>query len=156
MADSKRLQILKALTAHLEATPGYALTGKVWRGRRNAADESEVPFLILFELPPEGEQRTDRLERSMSWALGLQGYVDVDGPHLTDTGHDLMAAVKKQLSSIVDEGGQHRPGPDYMLGGLLADMQIDGGLVFSPDETTNCCFFVVKLTLTITENLGEP
>ncbi len=156
MADSKRLKILKALTVHLEGTPGYSLTGKVWRGRRNPGDETSLPFLILFELPPDGESRADASERSMPWVLGVQGYIATSGDHLTDTGHDLMAAVKQRLSLIVDDGGEHQPGPEYMLDGLLADFQVDGGLVFSPDETMDCCFFVVKLTLWITENLSDP
>lgn len=156
MADSKRLKILKALTTHLEGTPGYSLTGKVWRGRRNPADESEQPFMILFELPPDGELRADQSERAMPWMLGLQGYIDVIGTHLTDSGHDLLAAVKQRLYSIVNDGGAHQPDESYMLGGLLTDFQVDGGLVFAPDETTDCCFFVLKLTLSITESLSDP
>lgn len=156
MADSKRLRVLKALTSLLEATPGYNLGGKVWRGRRNPGDETETPFLIMFELPPEFEQRADLSVRAMPWFIGLQGYTDVLTEHLTDEAHNFMAAVKKQLSRIVDDGGVMSPGPDYMLGGLVADLQIDGGLVFSPDETTNCSFFVVKLTFGITENLDDP
>lgn len=156
MADSKRLQILKALTAHLEGVPEFNLVGKVWRGRTRPADESVAPFLILFEMPPEDEERADRQVRMMPWFIGVQGYIAPDNVHPTDPAHNLMAAVKKRLGSLVDEGGAHEPPPEYMLQGLVEDIEIDGGMCFAPDETTNSCFFALKLTLTVVENLGDP
>jgi hypothetical protein len=156
MADSKRLQILKALTTHLEGVTGYDLTGKVWRGRNRPADESYTPYLILFEMPPEEEYRADLSVSRMPWMIGIQGYIDAGHPHITDPAHNFMAAVKERLGPLVDNGGAGRPPPEFMLNGLVEDIEVDGGMVFAPDETTNACFFAMKLTLTITENLENP
>lgn len=156
MPDSKRLKILKGLTTLIEATPGYSLTGKVWRGRRNIGDESETPCVVIFELPPDEESRADLMVKATQWDIGIQGYVQPDKVHLTDSAHGFMAAVKQQLSQVVQYGRGGPPGPQYMLDGLLTDLALDGGLVFAPDETTDCCFFVVKLTVGLTEDLGDP
>lgn len=156
MAESKRLQILKALTTHLEGVEGYDLTDKVWRGRSRPADESVAPFIILFEMPPEAENQADERVASMPWYIGVQGYVHPDSTHPTDPAHDFMAAVKARMGKLLDDGGASRPPANYMLGGLVEDLQVDGGMCFDGDETTNCCFFALKLTLTVVENLGDP
>lgn len=156
MADSKRLQILKALTTHLEAMTGYDIVGKVWRGRTRPADESQQPFLILFEMPPEYEERADQQVQQMPWYIGIQGYVRPDGQHPTDPAHQLMAAVKQQIGKLLDDGGAQNPPPEYLLNGLVEDIRVDGGMCFEPDETTNCCFFALKLTFTIVEDLENP
>lgn len=156
MADSKRLQILKALTTHLESTTGYTLTGKVWRGRTRPADESKNPFLIMFEMPPEYQDQADMSTASMPWYVGIQGYIDPDNRHPTDPAHNFMAAVKQQLGKLTDYGGAGSPGPDFMLGGLIEGIEVDGGMCFAPDDTTNSCFFALKLTMKLVENLENP
>lgn len=156
MADSKRLQILKALTSQLEATPGYVLTDKVWRGRTRPADESEAPFICLFEMPPKFQEQADRQLASMPWYIGVQGYLAPSYPHPTDTAHDLMAAVKSQLGKVLDDGGAGPVPEGFMLQGLIQHMQVDGGMCFEPDDTTNCCFFAMQLTITVAESLGDP
>lgn len=156
MADSKRLQILKALTTHLETLVNYDVEGKVWRGRTRPADESDQPFICMFEMPPEYEDRADNLVRSMPWYIGLQGYIRPDKTHPTDPAHNFMAEVKQKLGELANDGGADRPGEKFMLGGLVEDIEVDGGMCFEADETTNCCYFALKLTLTIAENLGDP
>ena len=156
MADSKRLRILKALTAHLETISEFDVTGKVWRGRTRPADESHQPFICMFEMPPEFEEKADRQVRVMPWYVGIQGYIAPDRFHPTDPAHNFMAAVKHKIGELVDEGGAGMPGENYMLGGLVEDIEVDGGMCFEADETTNCCYFALKLTLTIAENLGDP
>lgn len=156
MADSKRLQILKALTAHLEGVTGYDLTDKVWRGRNRPADESYTPYLILFEMPPEEEARVGTSMSKMPWLIGVQGYIDAENPHLTDPAHNFMAAVKERIGELLNDGGASMPPPEFMLNGLVEDIEVDGGMVFAPDETTKACFFAMKLTLTIVENLENP
>lgn len=155
MPDSKRLQVLKALTTLLETIPEYSLAGKVWRGRTRISDESEKPCLVIFEQPPEEEKRADGNTKSMPWYIAIQGFIEPDPIHPTDPAHQLMAAVKLKLSEVLDTGGAHAPGPNYMFGNLIGDLVVDGGMAFAPDDTTNCCFFGLKLTVTITETLGE-
>ena len=156
---SKRLEVLQALTVLLEAievAPGETLVGKVWRGRNRPGDESQVPFLNIFELPPDYEVRADRQVAKMPWFIGIQGYCQAGEPHLTDPAHELMALVKRQMGTVTNEGGGMRPPPEYMLGGLVDDIEVDGGMTFSPDETTDNCFFALKLTVTITDDLRNP
>ena len=156
--ESKRLTILKALTTHLEGMTQYDVVGKVWRGRTRPADESKQPFIIIFEMAPEkGEQsQADQRVAAMPWYVGLQGYVTPDRIHPTDPAHDFMAAVKQRLGLLLDDGGAGSIPEEWMLGGLVENIEVDGGMAFDADETTNCCFFGLKLTLTVAENLGNP
>ena len=153
---SKRLRILQQLTELLEQTDGYDLGGKVWRGRLRPGDESEFPYVILFETKPEGESRADNTVKKMPWYLGVQGYTEASFPHTTDNAHELMAAVKQQLAQVADDSNPMRISEHFMLGGLIDDIEIDGGMTFSPDETTNGCYFAMMLKVTLTENLGDP
>lgn len=155
--ESKRLTILKALTAHLEGMTEYDVAGKVWRGRTRPADESKQPFIIMFEMPPEDFQdHADQRTSSMPWYIGVQGYIVPDRVHPTDPAHNLMAAVKKRLGMLTDDGGASSMPDEWMLGGLVENIEVDGGMCFEDDETTNCCYFALKLTLTLVENLGNP
>lgn len=156
MADSKRLQILKALTGHLEGVTGYNLQGKVWRGRSRPSDESNPPFILIFEMPPEYQDQADTRTASMPWYVGLQGYIRPDTNHPTDPAHNFMAAVKQRLAKVMDDGGPDTPPPEFLLNGLIEGMEVDGGMCFDADDTTNCCFFAMKLTLTVVENLENP
>lgn len=157
MVESKRLKIMKALTTHLEGMVEYDLLGKVWRGRTRPADESKQPFVILFEMPPEDDQsQADQRVATMPWYIGVQGYITPDRVHPTDPAHELMAAVKKRLGVLLEDGGASSIPDEWMLGGLVEGIAVDGGMCFEDGETTNCCFFALKLTLTVVENLGNP
>lgn len=155
MPDSKRLKILKSLTSLLEETVGYELADKVWRGRNRPGDESEMPYLIIFEQPPEESIRAAADTSKMQWYLGIQGYVEGDIEHPSDAAHDLLAAVKTTIGAIVDDGRGRSPGENYMLGGLITDLSQDGGMVFLPDETTKGCLFGLKLAVSLSESLED-
>lgn len=160
MADSKRLRILKALTSQLETVMianGYQfdLAGKVYRGRAGFGDETPTPWVGLFELRPEDIIRAGETVNKDEWYVGLQGAVDVDEVHPTDPAHNLMADVKKALGKIVTQS-PHQRNPNYMFGGLLSDLRMDGGMTFVPKEEMSTAAFAMKLTLVIAEDLENP
>lgn len=154
MADSVRLAAQKALTTLLESISDYDLAGKVFRGRTRIGVETQMPALCIFEQPPEEGDRVSLDVSKDQWVLGIKGFVVPDNNHPTDAAHQFMAAVKSKLFEVVDMGGQHSPGPNFMLGKLIDDLQVDGGMCFAPDETSQGCYFGLKLTVTITDNLG--
>lgn len=155
MPDSKRLAVQKALTELLETITEYDLSGQVFRGRKRVGDETEMPCLIIFEQPPGEGNRVGRDVSEDGWTLGVQGFIESGFVHPTDPAHQLLAAVKAKLYEVVDNGGQHSPGPNFMLGGLINDLTIDGGMCFAPDETSQGCYFGLKLVVDITEGLSE-
>ena len=161
MPDSKRLQVKKALTELLEGITtangyNFDLADKVWRGRTRIGEESQAPFLVIFEVIPEGPDVVGGdLNRNL-WDVAVKGYIEADTVHPTDPADNLMADVKKCLYQIADSGGGGAAGPNFMLGGLVADMEVDNGVTFSPDDTTNMAYFAMKITFTFTESLENP
>jgi hypothetical protein len=155
MADSKRLATQKSLTALLETITEFDLLGRVYRGRKRIGDETELPCLIIFEQPPgEGDRVSGGVSKD-EWFIGIQGFISPDLNHPTDTAHQLMAAVKAKLHEVTFDGAERMAGPNYMLGGLINDLHVDGGMCFAPDETGQGCYFGLKLTVNITEDLGD-
>ena len=163
MADSKRLQILKALTTHLETVTvanGYQhdLAGKVLRGVLRVSDEDyAVPVVSILESfnPDRGPNEVGgdyRREQRDDWILLIQGWVADDPVNPTDPAHNLMADVKKCLARISDEED-----PAYMLGDyLIAGIGIEPGVVRPPDETSAKAYFWMRIILKVTEKLADP
>lgn len=161
MADSKRLQILKAITARIESVMvanGYQfdLEGSVFRGRGGFGDESPLPCIGIFEMRPEDAVRADETIQKDDWFIAVQGYISVDEIHPTDPAHNLMADVKKALAGVLHDSPTNR-NPNYMFGNLINDLQIDGGVVLPPsNDEKNTAAFVLKLTVNVTDDLVNP
>lgn len=162
MADSLRLRVLKALTAQIETVTianGYQhdLAGSVFRGRDCYGEETDKPAIAIFELKPdEYPVRADETVQKDEWFIGVQGVIDADPIHPTDTAHNLMADVKMAIAQALRAGNGMTDPPEYRLGGLVVDMKLDGGVVFAPGEDKSLTTFVVKVTLTIAEDLENP
>lgn len=160
--DSKRLTILKAITAQLETitiTNGYQheLTGKVFRGRQGYGAETQVPYVGLFEVRPEDmPDRADETIGKDVWVIGVQGTVKAHPDHPTDPAHNLMADIKMALGGIMTRGGPGMRNPNYMFGDLIVDMVIDGGITFVPVESPELALSVNKLVITLSENMENP
>lgn len=157
MPDSKRLQILKTLTTHLETITEYSLTGKVYRGRRKIGDETTKPCLVIFELPPDpqGYIEASSTVSKLPWEIGIQGFIDPDVNHPIDPAHNLMAAVKAKIAELMNDGGPVSPPPEYLLYGLTGGVTMDSGMTYSPDETTDCAFFALKVTFDVVEDFRD-
>ena len=166
MPDSKRLQILKALTAHLETvsvtnvTPALTLAGRVYRGRNTFGSETLLPCVSLLEgLNPDRVpfEAGEGVRTKDSWILLIQGWVDSESEaHPTDEAHNLMADVKKALGRIVNPGLPHSPNPSYMLGGIIDGMRVEPGTVRPPDETSTRSYFFLRVVVEVAESLEDP
>jgi hypothetical protein len=169
VADVFRLQILKALTASLEATDltdfgVYAsdgvtlltsMVGRVFRGRIAFGDDDPLPMLSVLEVPIPLDQIVSPEDSSYSagtWELLIQGFAVEDAIHPTDPAHVLMAAVKKRLAY------EKRRNRSFQILGFkaLRDMRIGAGVVRPPDEISSRAYFWLNLSLDITEDLLEP
>ena len=142
MADSYRLQVLKALSAHLEAvsTSEFNLAGCVFRGRAFFGDDSPETMISILEAPrPDvptyaGTNREASLEQ---WQLLLQGWTKDDIVNPTDPAYGLMDAVEQRLGRIIatspNTGSPLYP-DEYMLGNLIASFSFGPGVVRPPTE----------------------
>ena len=163
MTDSKRLTILKALTAHLQGiTPanGYQhdLSTAVHRGRVAFGNDTALPCVNILEpLNPDREPRIADavLVQKDDWVLLIQGWVDDDESNPTDPAHLLMADVKKRLALLMIDPLRD-PNPAYMLGGKVANVFIEPGTVRPPDENSARAYFYLRIVLSVVEHLDDP
>jgi hypothetical protein len=165
VADSKRLQILKALTAHLEGIQhinGYQndLDGRVYRGRAVFGAETPLPCVTIVEaLNPDRNplEAGDGLAQKDFWILLIQGWAESGSDeHPTDEAHNLMADVKKALGKIMDSGSPHNPNPSYMLGGIIEGFRTEPGTVRPPDENSARSYFYLRAVVEVVETLEDP
>lgn len=179
MADSKRLACLKTLTAFLQGEI-YEANGykhdlrtengvlRVVRGRMKFDEDDPVPMVSILESPnPDrfpnraGSEDGGNAEQKEKWTIYLQGWVTDDADNPTDPAYELMADVKKALAKIYaisDETGNPKFPLVYMLGGLIAGLQYEGGTVRPPDAEVQSsrAFFWMRVILEFTENLNDP
>lgn len=167
MADSKQLQILKALTTHLEGiTPGngydFDLSASVFRGRQTYGENDAIPMLSIIESlqPDTGPQPADEtnVTRFELWILLLQGFIQATVSNPTDDAYNLKAAVEKRLAEIVEKQNGRPVHPDvYRLNGLIADLSIGPGLVSGPRaEVSAYSFFYLPLGVGLVVNVADP
>lgn len=163
MADSKRLTILKALSAHLETITvanGYQhdLAGSVYRGRAAFGDDTPLPCLSILEpLNPDRDPRPAGagIVQKEEWVLLIQGWVDDDEDNPTDPAHNLMADVKKALGQVMRDT-YPTANPVYMLGGVIESLRIEPGTVRPPDENSARAYFYLRAVVGVTEDLDDP
>lgn len=168
MADHIKLQVLKALTAHLEGITkanGYQhdLKDKVFRGRSVIGASEQVPMLNILESPSPldgfyaDEQKTLRRD---TLVLLVQGWADDDARNPTDPVYPLLADVQRRMSDIVslDEGTNRPRWPGvYMLKGLISDLDIGQDAVRPAQEGVSAkAFFYMPIRITLPVNLIDP
>ena len=160
MADSKRLAIAKALTNVLETEVAVAngyqhdLAGKVHRGRVTFSVREALPRVAIMEtLNPDREPIRAGWQPTQkdSLILLLQGHAEDDQDHPTDPAHLLMADVKKALARIM-----LTTSPYFRLGGLIADFNMEPGIVRPPDELSSMAYFYMRVRLEVVEHLADP
>lgn len=171
--SSKRLATLKALTAHLESevtvANGYLhdLTGAVFRGRIVFDDDDPLPCVSILDNPnPDrapsraGSNDGEAGDTRSRWTLLVQGWAQDDKRNPTDPAELLMADVKKALAKL-----DHLPNPmsgeqphaNYLLGGLIAGLEMESGVVRPPDYTNSAkAYFWMPVVLKFVENVRDP
>ncbi|WHM53118.1 tail terminator [Xanthomonas phage XAP3] len=166
---SKRLDVLKALTAHLEGiTPanGYKhdLSRRVFRGRtRFGADKmSNLPMLSILESKapdfgmPADEENTVRLDE---WILLVQGWAKDDPINPTDPVYLLAAEVEARLGmlTVLDENGLPIYPGVYRLGQKIAKLTLAQPVVRPPEEgLSDTSFFFLPIRVGIKTDLRNP
>jgi hypothetical protein len=140
-----RLQILRALCAHLEGIVGpdwgdFDLSGKVFRGVNRFGEESPETFLSILEAPrPDSGRQAGENEasRSAEWPLFLQGWTKDDPRNPSDPCYYLLDQIEHRLAMIVRVNGHSGlpVHPDvYLLGGLITSFQYGPGVVRPPTD----------------------
>lgn len=159
---SHRLNVLKALTAHLKGiTPqnGYDfdLSSAVFRGRHKFGENDPETMVSILEAPQQdksmfgGDYNDMRVDQ---WRLLVQGWTTDDIENPTDPLYGLLDNVENRLFAIIAEKGDGSGKPAdpaaYMLGGLIANMKYGPGIVRPPTEQVSSkAFFWLPVTITL-------
>lgn len=173
MADSQRLAVLKALTAHLKGiTPAngyvaatwgvdYDLSTSVFRGRSLFGEGDPLPLVSILESPRSdaglfaGEGNRARKEE---WSLLIQGWAADDVANPTDPAYGLMDVVEHRLLRLTavstTSGDEIYPG-EYLLGRSVADVAILPGVVRPPmEQVSSKAFFYLPVRITLVRASG--
>jgi hypothetical protein len=168
VADPKRLVLLKAICAHLEATVrrsrgyNFDLDGRVFRGRTVFGDDEPLPAVSILDSPqPDRETTPDKAAGSVQvedYPLLVQGWAPEDRTNPTDPAHLLLADVKKALAMLMDPRAPatHRMPVPGAPGGLMIASRISGGVVRPPDAVSCRAYFFLPYTVTFKESLADP
>lgn len=168
---SKRLSILQALTAHLEAVEfnygeeyvNVPLADRVFRGRTVFGDEINPPFVVILEAPRQpfadvaGEERAVRKD---TWRLLIQGFAPEDVNNPLDPAYALLAAVELRLSRLVAQkgngGGAVFPA-EYKLGKKVSGIEFTNPIVRPPDnDVSDTAYFYLPVTFQVVSDMEAP
>jgi len=145
---------------------GFDLSGEqsVFRGRiLLGAEIKPLPVLSLLEAArPDaaayfmGEWNDTRDEK---WTILIQGVIEDDPIKPTDSAYYLEAAVEKRLS-LISETTQHGTPVDevnFMLGGLINEMEIGPPVVRPPeDKISATAFMFLPVRVGLARPIGNP
>ena len=162
MADPKRLVVLKALCAHIEAqvriSNGFQhdLQGRVFRGRSVFGQDDPLPMVSVLEAPrPDQNLVTAKNGMQLDdWPLYFQGWAQDDPSNPTDPAYRLAADVKQALAMLIDR--RPESAPYYLLGDLILDLTIGPGAVRPPDQVSSWAYFYLPVTVKLKESLTDP
>lgn len=159
MADSYRLQVLKALTTLLEATvvtpvagitPAMPATldGLVFRGRARFGENDPPTMVAILEAPrPAGANYAGDYEaRNELWQLLVQGWCPDDKVNPSDPIYSLLDDVERQLDRVmaITTAGMPKDRDNYMLGNLVSTFRVGQPVVRppTPDVSSKSFFYV--------------
>lgn len=167
MSDPIRLQILKALTLHLEGINpdnGYTddLRGVVFRGRNllGANDKTKKPALSLIESPtPDIAMFTGEFDdyRRDNWTLLIMGLVADDPANPSDPAYIMADIVTKRLGRLTatKSGGRDAYPDEFMLGGLISSLNIAPPIVRNPDDkVSSTAYFYLPIRVGVVDDLS--
>lgn len=167
MANSLKLEILKALTSVIETTAikdgaDYDLEGKVFRGRTTFGINDPMPCISILEA--KGVNFADfadenKLYSKSDWTLLVQGWADnhSDPRHETDAVYMLLADVQCTLRKIIDVKTNGMGSPiypeHYMLGNRIHSFTM-GEPVVRPSEidVSSKAFFYMPVMIGLTSH----
>jgi hypothetical protein len=171
MPESRQLDILKRLTAHLQGiTPAngydFDLSQSVFRGRLIFGDDDPSPLVSIVEhLTADVNVSTteeNQVLRFETWVLLVQGWILYDVAHPTDDAYQLKASVEKRLGECIKQNDQGYPAfPDaYFLGYKkgITGMSIGPGVVSVAirQEASSRAFFYLPLGIGLATDVSNP
>lgn len=163
MADPIKLQVLKALTAHLEGIEwnGSTLEGCVFRGRNRFGENDPETMLSLLEAPrPDIGRQGGELNqaRSYTWDILLQAWTKDDENNPSDPMYFLQEAIEQRLSMIIatdrHSGMGKFPGV-YRLGNLVHGFGYGPGVIRPPtDNISSKTFLYMPIRIDLADVVG--
>lgn len=165
MADSYRLAVLKALTAHLVGVSvaggyNYDLEGRVFRGRGRFGDSDPETMVSILENPrPDfGTTAGDGTTRAEKWPLLIQGWCPDDRDNPSDPVYGLLDDVERRLAMVIAESqktGQPIYPDVYLLGRTITGLEITPGVVRPPtDGVSSRAFFYLPVRVGLAVSLA--
>lgn len=175
---SKKLAIMKALTAQLEGiNPDWedlppAMFGevcpfdmrkKVFRGRVVFGEDEKPPFLTLLEHPrqlnPFGVG--EGLIADEDWSLMVQGFAVDDRKNPLDPAYELLAWTQMRLARITTtkpNGGRGGLYPnEWRLGKLAIDIKYQIPIVRpGQDDVSGTAYFYMPISVGTVTELSMP
>lgn len=166
----KRLQIIKAMQAHLSqisVIDGYNndLAGKVFRNRIILGDEvrDNMPAVSIVEAPrPDiavyaGEN--EQWSRNYITLL-VQGITRDDKTENTvDDAYFLCNDVEQSLARLIESvpgTGKPKYPDEFLLGGIIAGIEIAPAVVRPPEaQVSSTAFFYLAVRLEVAGKIGE-
>lgn len=170
---SKKLKVLRALTAHLEAVTydsiyveggaDVSLAGRVFRGRTTFGDEVRPPFIAILEAPRQlvaegrGEAKTSQ---KWDWQLLIHGFAPDYPKHPTDPAYEMAAHVEKRMARLIQQESSGA-GPTYpqefKLGRLVSDVLFKNPIVRPPDnDVSDVAYFYMPVTFEFVADMVSP
>lgn len=149
MADPLKLQVLKALTAHIEgidgtddAHRGFDLRDCVFRGFNRHGEEAPPTLVNIIEAPRPDPGRTGGeldANRKWDWTLLLQAWTDkdIDLQNPTDVAYLLEDALLARLNMLIAMDsmmGMPKYPEVYLLGRLITELSCGPGVVRPPAD----------------------
>lgn len=172
MPDSRELDVLKRLTAHIQGiTPDFGyefdLSDSVFRGRLDFGDDDPDTLVSIVEYirPDVGFDPVgfNKVVRERSWVLLVQGWLKHDGDNPTDRAYQLKASVEKRLSEciVINENTGNPVYPDLYFLGLrdtITEMSIGSGAVSVAlrPESSSRAFFYIPLGIGLAVDVSDP
>jgi hypothetical protein len=166
MAESKRLNVLKALTTQLETISvanGYSrnMIGKVFRGRSSYGEESPEEMISILEAPrPDVAQYAaeNGRARKEEWTLLVQGWCAEDQKNPSDNAYNFAQEVEECFGQIIAVSSNMGTPvfPDrYLLGNLITSFAFSPPVVRPPTEgVSSKTFFYFQVRVGLVSNLG--
>lgn len=159
MTEPYRLVVMKRLTALLEeitVANGYHndLYGKVYRGRLRFGDADPETVVSIVEAPrqPDVMYAGNNDFYKTNFELLLQGFGKDDKFNPSDPLYYLLDDIERKIHELtaLDVKTGNPLSTNYLLGGVLADVKHQGGIIRPPtDGVSNRCFLYWPITFII-------
>ena len=155
MADSKRLQIKKAITTQLETIGGATVLRGLTRLDDNETRRVEGGDIIISLVESAEISKTEYPETGgytleSPWHLMLVGWVKPSSPSPDDAAEDLLQTVKQSLSEIMGDTD------DPPLNGRVESIFVNTGCCRGPDQQYTVSYFFLPITVNFNEDVRNP